>query len=51
LSDSFFRAAVDSAKRAIHICGPYELPPEKYAGENGWNEINIEFDPTKMAGY
>jgi outer membrane biosynthesis protein TonB len=48
LSDPFFRAAVDAAKRAIHICGPYELPPEKYAG---WKEIKIEFDPMKMAGY
>lgn len=51
MSDPYFRAAADSAMRAVHICGPYELPPEKYAGENGWNEITINFDPREMAGY
>lgn len=48
LSDPYFRAAVDAAIRAIHICGPYELPPEKYAS---WNEIVVTFDPREMAGY
>jgi outer membrane biosynthesis protein TonB len=48
LSDPYFRAAADSAIRAVHICGPYELPPEKYAA---WNEIVIKFDPREMAGY
>lgn len=48
LGDPYFRAAVDSAKRAVHICGPYELPPEKYAS---WSEIVIKFDPREMAGY
>ena len=48
LGDPYFRAAADSAIRAIHMCGPYELPPDKYAN---WQEITIEFDPTKMAGY
>jgi outer membrane biosynthesis protein TonB len=51
LGDPYFRAAADAAIRAINICGPYELPVEKYAGAGGWNEITIEFDPTKMAGY
>lgn len=51
LSDPYFRAAVDSAIRAIHICGPYNLPPEKYAGPTGWNEVVIRFDPREMAGY
>jgi hypothetical protein len=51
LGDPYFRAAADAAIRAINICGPYELPAEKYAGAGGWNEITIEFDPTKMAGY
>jgi hypothetical protein len=32
----------------VHICGPYELPPEKYAS---WSEIVIKFDPREMAGY
>jgi hypothetical protein len=30
------------------MCGPYNLPPEKYAN---WNEIVITFDPREMAGY
>jgi len=51
LGDPYFRAAADAAIRAIQFCGPYELPPEKYAGSGGWNEITIEFDPRKMAGY
>ena len=48
LGDPYFRAAADSAMRAVHICGPYQLPPEKYAT---WSEITIEFDPRKMSGY
>jgi outer membrane biosynthesis protein TonB len=48
LGDPYFRAAADSAIRAIQICGPYDLPPQKYAD---WQDITIEFDPTKMAGY
>ncbi len=51
LGDPYFRAAADAAIRAIQICGPYDLPPEKYAGAGGWNEITVEFDPRKMAGY
>ncbi len=48
LGDPYFRAAADSAIRAVHICGPYQLPPEKYAT---WNEITITFDPREMSGY
>ena len=48
MADPYFRAAVDSAKRAVHMCGPYQLPPEKFAS---WSEITVEFDPMKMAGY
>lgn len=48
LGDPYFRAAADAAIRAIHICGPYELPPEKYSH---WSEIVITFDPRQMAGY
>ena len=47
LGDPYFRAAADSAIRAIHMCGPYELPPQKYAS---WQDITITFDPTNM-GY
>ncbi len=48
LGDPYFRAAADSAIRAVHICGPYQLPPEKYAS---WSEIVIKFDPREMSGY
>ncbi len=48
MGDPYFRAAADSAIRAVHICGPYNLPAEKYAL---WNEIVITFDPRQMAGY
>lgn len=48
LGDPYFRAAADAAIRAIHMCGPYELPPEKYSH---WSEIVITFDPRDMAGY
>jgi hypothetical protein len=48
LADPYFRAAVDSAKRAVHMCSPFQLPAEKYAE---WNDITVTFDPTKMAGY
>ena len=29
-------------------CAPYSLPPEKYAGENGWNAVAIDFHPTTL---
>jgi outer membrane biosynthesis protein TonB len=45
LGDPYFRAAADSAIRAVHICGPYALPPEKYAS---WNEIVITFRPPEF---
>ncbi len=48
LADPYFRAAVDSAKRAVHMCSPFQLPAEKYSA---WNDITVTFDPTKMAGY
>jgi outer membrane biosynthesis protein TonB len=48
VGDPYFRAAADAAIRAVHVCGPYNLPPEKYAS---WNEIVITFDPRQMAGY
>jgi hypothetical protein len=50
LGDPYFRAAADSAMRAVRMCAPYQLPPEKYDGPTGWNEITVQFDPTKMAG-
>ncbi len=45
--DAFFRAAADSALRAVYNpeCSPLELPPEKY---RSWKEIIVTFDPQDM---
>ena len=48
LGDPYFRAASESAIRAVKMCGPYKLPVEKY---DAWNDVIVTFDPTKMAGY
>lgn len=46
-TDSFFRAAADSAARAVNnpSCSPLNLPPGKY---DQWKEITIKFDPREM---
>jgi type IV secretory pathway VirB10-like protein len=45
-SDPFFRAAADSAIRAVHKCSPIKnLPPEKY---NSWRAMELNFDPKDM---
>ena len=46
-SDSFFRAAVDSALRAIKHpnCHELKLPPEKH---EVWNIITVNFDPREV---
>ncbi len=46
-SDSFFRAAADSALRALKNprCSPLLLPPEKY---NAWKSMTISFNPKDM---
>ncbi len=52
-SDSFFRAAADSAKRAVVQCtqpplGPLkDLPPDKYGS---WRSMELTFDPAQMVG-
>ncbi|MCB1556316.1 MAG: energy transducer TonB [Alphaproteobacteria bacterium] len=46
-ADSYFRAAADSALRALYNprCNPLDLPPEKYTQ---WKEITVTFDPRGM---
>ncbi len=45
-SDSFFRAAADSAMRAVHLCSPLKnLPPDKFAA---WKDMELTFDPREM---
>jgi len=41
-SDSFFRAAAESARRAILLCQPFKLPPEKYST---WQDMDLRFNP------
>ena len=43
-SDTAFRAAADSAVRAVYKCNPIKhLPTEKY---NSWKEMRLNFDPS-----
>jgi hypothetical protein len=46
-SDTFFRAAADSALRAVRspLCSPFDLPPDKY---DQWKEITVNFNPREM---
>ena len=43
-ADGVFRAAADSALRAVHMCSPLKnLPTNKY---NSWKEMRLNFDPS-----
>jgi len=45
-SDTFFRAAAESALRAVRMCTPLKgLPADKYEGANGWHEILMDLIP------
>lgn len=46
-SDSIFRAAADSALRAVRdpSCSPFRLPREKY---QQWKDITVTFDPRQI---
>jgi colicin import membrane protein len=43
--DLLFRTAAEAAKRAVHQCSPFPLPPDKYGH---WKNITWEFDPSQM---
>ena len=45
--DPFFRAAAESAVRAVLKCEPFKMPVAKY---HRWREIELKFDPRKMLG-
>ena len=46
--NSYMRAAVEAARRAIMTCQPYKLPADRY---NQWREIDpLHFDPRQMMG-
>jgi hypothetical protein len=46
-ADPFFRAAADSAKRAIlnPQCSPLRLPPDKY---EAWHDLDLFFNPKDL---
>ena len=46
-ADPFFRAASESAIRAVLKCEPFKMPVAKY---HRWREIELTFDPRKMLG-
>ncbi len=48
-SDAFFRAAAESAQRAVYNerCTPLKLPRDKY---DRWRILVLRFDPSKMVG-
>ncbi len=48
-SDVFFRAAADSARRAVQNknCTPLNLPADKY---DRWQQMVLRFDPSQMVG-
>ena len=46
-ADSYFRAAAESAIRAVLKCEPFKMPVTKY---DRWREIELTFDPREMLG-
>ena len=45
--DRYFRAATESALRAIDRCQPFKMPAAKY---RSWRELDLRFDPRDMLG-
>ncbi len=43
----YYRAAAESARRAIQRCSPLKLPPETY---DIWRDTELTFDPKDMLG-
>jgi outer membrane biosynthesis protein TonB len=47
-SDPFYRAAAESAYRAVLLCSPLQqMPVKKY---NTWKVVTLNFDPSQMVG-
>lgn len=44
-SDNFFRAAAESARRAVYACSPLKLPAEKYSI---WQDMTLSFNPSQI---
>ena len=48
LGDPYYRAAAESARRAVMGCQNYNLPADSY---DEWKTLTLRFDPSEMAGY
>jgi len=46
-SDPFYRAAAESAYRAVLQCSPLQMPAKKY---NVWKIVTLRFNPKEMLG-
>lgn len=45
-SDVYFRSVADSARRAVYICQPYGVLPQKYGDKyDVWKTMLLRFDP------
>jgi outer membrane biosynthesis protein TonB len=44
-ADGVGRAAADSARRAVIVCSPYQLPADKY---DAWQDVVVNFDPSQL---
>ena len=44
-TDSFYRAAADSARRAVLLCSPLKAPPTKY---EQWKDLTLRFNPKDL---
>jgi hypothetical protein len=43
--DAFFRAAAESAERAVMVCSPLTMPDRDY---EIWKDLLLTFDPSQM---
>jgi TonB family protein len=47
-ADTFYRAAAESARRAVRTCSPFnELPADRY---DIWQTLTLRFNPKEMLG-
>ncbi|HXV24979.1 MAG TPA: energy transducer TonB [Alphaproteobacteria bacterium] len=47
-TDTFYRAAAESARRAVQICSPFsELPADRY---DIWQTLTLRFNPRELLG-
>jgi outer membrane biosynthesis protein TonB len=45
--ESYARAAVEAARRAIYTCAPYQLPADRYGQ---WSDVTLNFRPGDFVG-